>query len=652
VPKQVLTRSQSDAKGFQQLLDKLPAGAYLCDADGLITYFNAHAVELWGRAPTLNDSIDRFCGSFRLFTVDGQSIAHDECWMALALKTGKEYNGHEIVIERPDGVRRTALAHASPFYDDAGRLEGAVNILVDITDRKGAERTNALLGAIVESSDDAIVSKSLDGVIQTWNAGAERIFGYSADEAIGRHITLIIPPDMHDEEQVILSRLRRGERIEHYETTRVAKDGRRLDISATISPIVDSAGRIIGASKIGRDITLRKKSEAELVALKNQLQEANHRKDEFLAMLAHELRNPLAAICNSLQLLRLDDSLGPSVDRIRGIMEQQSAHMVRLVDDLLDASRISRGQIELRRETIDLASVVANAVQAARPLIDRAGHRLAISVPSQPLLLEADSVRLAQVVGNLLCNAAKYTPRGGQICLIGRRVEDGVELLVRDTGAGIDADLLPRIFDMFMQIESSKPHSLGGLGLGLALARKIVELHDGRIEAISPGIGQGSEFRVWLPASLLRRQASSSAITPAANGPATSARRILVVDDMNDALFILSSLLKKLGHEVETARDAVSAMEAVRRLRPEIVFSDIAMPGVDGYELARRLRQMPESAGVTLVALTGYGQKSDRQRAADAGFDHHLVKPVGIGDLRELLTSANRSLSTKLKPHA
>ena len=326
--------------------------------------------------------------------------------------------------------------------------------------------------------------------------------------------------------------------------------------------------------------------------------------------------------------------------------------MVRLVDDLLDASRISRGQIELRRETIDLASVVANAVQTARPLIDQAEHRLAISVPSEPLLLEADSVRLAQVVGNLLCNAAKYTPRGGQIWLIGRRVEDGVELLVRDTGAGIDADLLPRIFDMFMQIESSKPHSLGGLGLGLALARKIVELHDGRIEAISPGIGQGSEFHVWLPASLLRRQPSSSAITPATDGPAASARRILVVDDMNDALFILSSLLKKLGHEVETARDAVSAMEAVRRLRPEIVFSDIAMPGVDGYELARRLRQMHESAGVTLVALTGYGQESDRQRAADAGFDHHLVKPVGIGDLRELLSCANRSLSpTPVRDH-
>jgi PAS domain S-box-containing protein len=639
MPTKLLAAILNHEDRFQRLLDNLPAGAYLCDADGLITYFNEHAAQVWGRAPKLNDSTDRFCGSFRLYSSDGRAIPHDECWMALALQTGKEYNGQEIIIERPDGARCTVLAHARPFYDDAGRLEGAVNVLVDITDRKVAERASAILGTIVESSDDAIVSKTLDGVIQSWNAGAERLFGYSADEAIGQSITLIIPPDKHDEEQFILSRLRQGERIEHYETVRLAKDGRPIEISVTISPIRDSAGRIIGASKIARDVSVRKQNEAALVALKNALQDADRRKDEFLAMLAHELRNPLAAVCNSLQLLGLDDSLSPSVVKIRAIMEQQSKQMVRLVDDLMDASRISRAKIELRRETVDLASVVASAVQTARPLMDDAGHQLAISLPSKPVMLEGDPVRLAQVIGNILCNAAKYTPPGGQIWLAGRRAVGGVELSVRDTGVGIDAEKIPRVFDLFMQIDSSNSKAHGGLGLGLALAKQLVELHGGRIEAISPGVGQGSEFRVWLPGSGLRRQLRDSGISPAVHGrKSLTPRRILVVDDTNAAAFVLSSLLQKLGHHVETARDAKSAIDAACRQRPDVVFSDILMPDFDGYQLAQRLRQMPEMTGVMLVALTGCGQESDRRQAIDAGFDHHLTKPVSIDDLQDLLS--------------
>jgi PAS domain S-box-containing protein len=559
--------------------------------------------------------------------------------MALALKTGRDYYGQEIVIERPDGDRRTVLAHASPFYDEGGQLEGAVNILVDITDRKTAEKANAFLGAIVETSDDAIVSKTLQGVIQSWNAGAERLFGYAAAEAIGRPITLIIPPDKHDEEQFILSQLCQGERIEHYETTRITKDGRRINISVSISPIRDASGRIIGASKIARDITARKQNEAALVALKNALQDADRRKDEFLAMLAHELRNPLAAISNSLQLLSLNDNLSPSVGKIRQIMEQQSQQMIRLVDDLLDASRISRGKIELRCETVDLASVVASAVQTARPLIDDAGHQLAISLPPRPLFFDADPVRLAQVLGNLLCNAAKYTPRGGQIWLSGRRAVDGIQLSMRDDGAGIEPELLPRVFDMFMQIETSKSRSHGGLGLGLALAKNLVELHGGRIEANSPGVGQGSEFTIWLPGSRLRHRRAPEAAP--AQRQIVSSRRILVVDDMNAAAFVLSSLLKKLGHHVETAKDARSAITAARLLGPDLVFSDIAMPELDGYELARRLRKMPELAGTTLVALTGCDQESDRRQAVEAGFDYYLVKPVSIGDLQDVLKSAD-----------
>ena len=637
-PHAVLRSSQLES--LQGLLAKLPVGAYLCDSNGLITYFNDHAVRVWGRAPALNNPVDRFCGSFKLYSVDGKPIAHDQCWMALALNTGKEYNGQEIVIECPDGARRTVLAHANPIYDEAGNLRGAVNVLVDVSDRNRVEEVNAVLSAIVDSADDAIVSKTLDGVIRSWNTGAERLFGYSAAEAIGRSITLIIPPEMLDEEHVILSRLRRGERIEHYETIRVSKDGRRINISLTISPIRDSTGRIIGASKIARDITARKQSEAALVALKNQLQQADQRKDEFLAMLSHELRNPLAVIGNTLQLLRLDDGLSPSVEKLREIMEQQNNHLARLVEDLLDASRITRGSIELRCETVDLATVVANAVQTSRPLIDDAGHQLALALPPTPVILNADPVRMTQVLGNLLTNAAKYTPPGGQIWLTAQRKDAGVQLSVRDTGLGIPADMLPHIFEMFEQVKSSLSRARGGMGLGLALAKKLVELHGGRIEVHSAGLGKGSEFVVWLPTAAASAKLPAAPSAPELNRRSAAApRNVLVVDDMRAAAFVLSSLLAKLGHHVETARNAAAALDAIVQRQPDVVISDIEMPDINGYELARRLRRMPEMDSVVLVALTGYGQEQDRQKAAEAGFDYHLVKPVSLNALQNLMGS-------------
>ena len=493
-------------------------------------------------------------------------------------------------------------------------------------------------GSIVESSEDAIISKSLDGIIQSWNSGAERLFGYTSDEAIGQSIKLIIPPELIHEEQMILLRPCRGERIEHFETIRVAKDGRRLEISVTISPVQDATGRIVGASKIARDITARKKNEAALVALKDAIEDADLRKNEFLATLAHELRNPLAAVCNSLQLLALDDSLSPTVVQIREIMDQQSRQMVRLVDDLLDASRISRGQIELRREVIELASVVGVAVQTARSYVDKAKHRLAITLPARPVILNVDPIRLAQVLGNLLWNAAKYTPPGGQIWLAAQVVNDGVKLSVRDTGIGINADVLPRIFDMFMRVDTSKAHAIGGLGVGLALARKLIDMHDGRIEVVSEGEGKGSEFVVWLPASCLCKQSPATEPREAhKSGVRSAPLRILVVDDTFSAAFVLSRLLEKLGHEVETAVDAMAAIEVVVKSKPDVVFSDIGMPGINGYELARRLKKMPEMDGAMLVALTGYGQDSDRLDSDLAGFDRHLVKPVSMQALRDLL---------------
>lgn len=627
------------------LYDSLPAAAYICDADGLITYYNHYAEVVWGRAPRLNDPTDRFCGSFRLFSAAGDPIPHDECWMALALKNGREYQGQEIVIERQDGVRLTALAHAKPLRDEAGRVIGAVNVVIDITGRKRAEESQAYLAAIVESSDQAIISKSLDGVIQSWNAGAERLFGYTAEEVIGKPVTIVIPLDRRHEEDDILSRLRRGERIEHYETVRRTKDGRLIDVSLTISPVRDSSGRLIAASKIAHDITARKLADRQLREMKDllasqlvEVQESDRRKEEFLATLAHELRNPLAPIGNSLHILRLSGDLSPSAERIRDIIERQFNHMVRLVDDLLEVSRITRGKIELRRERVDLAAIVRGAVETSTPLIESFGHQLAISLPTEPVFLDADPIRLAQVLSNLLNNAAKYTEKGGQIWLQARSEGSEVVLVVKDNGVGIPPEMLARVFEMFSQVDRTLQRSQGGLGIGLTLARKLVELHGGRLTAHSAGVGQGSEFVICLP--LVPPQLPDAPLIADSNVVVTAIRRrILVVDDAQAAAFTLSKLLEKLGHTVVTATDGAAALQTVLNEHPDVVISDIGMPTMDGYQLARIVRSNPALADTVLVALSGYGQESDRRQAMEAGFDRHLVKPVSVAALRDVLAS-------------
>ena len=614
---------------LHHLLDALPVAAYTCDQEGLITYFNRSAEQIWGRRPKLNDPIDRFCGSFKLFAPDGSPIRHDECWMAKALMSAKSYNREQIVIRRPDGSQVTALAHANPLHDDAGRLVGAVNILVDVSDEKDAENAQAFLGAIVESSEDAIVSKTLQGKILTWNTGAQRLFEYTAEEAIGQPITLIIPTERHAEEETILRRLRGGERIEHFETVRVAKSGREIDISLSVSPVRDRTGKVIAAAKVARDITAQKRNEAAL-------READRRKDEFLAILAHELRNPLAPISNSLHILRLCGELSPAMEQIRGIMERQVNHLVRLVDDLLEASRIKHDKIELRKEHIELAGVLCSAIETSRPIIDAAGHQLAIALPAEVVLLNADPVRISQVVSNLLNNAAKYTPDGGQIWLTAKAEGGEAVISVRDTGIGIPPAALTKVFDMYAQADESLERSQGGLGIGLTLAKHLIELHDGRIEAMSAGVGKGSEFIVHLP---LAAESPEATATSLALGCALPVRRILIADDRRDAVFVLGQLLEKMRQDVQIVHSAAAALELARAEPPDVLISDIAMPGMDGYELAQRVRQEPAFRDVTLVALSGYGNLADRERAKRAGFDFHLIKPVSWDALERLLGS-------------
>jgi len=355
-----------------------------------------------------------------------------------------------------------------------------------------SEELRNRLAAIVESSDDAIISKSTDGTIESWNRAAELLYGYTAAEAIGRSITMVIPKELHAEEAMLLDRLRRGERVEHYETVRLAKGGKRMHVSLTISPIRDASGRIVGASKIARDITARKQAE-------EALREADRRKDDFLAMLAHELRNPLAPIRASVELLCLEGITPEHAARARSIIERQVNHMVRLVDDLLEVSRISRGKIELQKEPVDLSAAVLSAIETSRPAIEAGKHRFTLALADEALVVEGDYVRLSQIILNLLNNAAKFTDPGGTISLSVRRDGPHAVVAVQDSGAGIAPDMLERVFEMFVQGHRPGSDSKSGLGIGLALARNLAMLHGGELNAASEGVGKGATFSLRLP---------------------------------------------------------------------------------------------------------------------------------------------------------
>ena len=678
----------------------------------------------------------------------------------------------------------------------------------------------ALLAAIVQSSDDAIVSKTLDGTILSWNAGAVRIFGYQPEEVIGKPITIVIPPDLHEEEQRILDKLRRGERIDHFDTVRVAKDGRRIAISLTVSPVRNARGVIVAASKVARDVSGRKRAEhalreserrlaAEAQALtrlselstrlwrsrnlndgleemlaaaiellgadqgnlqllneagdtlrivaqrgfdpdvldlfgevpvtdetacaralrsgerviiddvesedsfapyrpiarasgfravissplsgadamrlgvistyfraahrpqpqelgrlalylrqasdfierckldqtlrqsEEALREADRRKDEFLAVLAHELRNPLAPIRYALATARQSALSSEQRRRAEEVVERQVAHMTRLLDDLLDVSRITRGALELKKSAIELSEVIAAAVETARPLIDSKRHRLSLDLPRHAVRLEADAIRLAQVFSNLLINAAKYTDPGGHIELRATSQPHQLSITVRDNGIGIPPELMPRLFTLFSQVHTAAGRKQDGLGVGLSLVRGLVALHGGTVEARSEGAGRGSEFTVHLPPCA--PGAGTCALEAAAVMPtAARALKILVVDDSRDAADICAALLELSGHSVRTAYSARGALQVAEAFEPQVMLLDIGLPDMDGYQLARSIRAAPWGYSACLVAVTGWGQERDRRRAAEVGFDHHLTKPVPA----EALDSLLRSLGT------
>jgi len=575
--------------------------------------------------------------------------------------------------------RRWIHAEYSPTSDASGAVDGWVACVLDVTDRKGAEQRvavahtalarlfelsvmpggeeamPALLQAVIDTAVD--VSDAHMGTLHLYDQATESLhivahrgfqppfLAYIATvhdspsascEAMKRRASVIV-------EDVSTSPLFVGPAMAVMEaagvravqaTPMMSREGRLLGVFSTYwraphPPVHDALGPLEIIARQAADMIEHRQQE-------ERLREANRRKDEFLAMLGHELRNPLAPILTATDLMKLRGD--GTTERERDIIERQAKYLVRLVDDLLDVARITRGTIELRKERVDLAEVVAKAIEIASPLLEQRLHRLSVQVSRNDLIVTVDPGRMTQVIGNLLTNAARYTDPGGEIRVIGRVIDDVVTLCVQDTGIGISSAMLPRVFDLFVQEKQALDRPRGGLGLGLAIVRNLVELHRGSVAARSEGIGKGSEFVISLPRSREDSESGRLASVPRHEKPSKSGgARILVVDDNEDGAKTLAAVLEELGHDVRIANEGHAALRVVEGFTPALALLDIGLPVMDGYELARRLREQPRLAGVRLVAMTGYGQESDRRRSSEAGFEAHLVKPVDLGILQDVV---------------
>jgi len=502
------------------------------------------------------------------------------------------------------------------------------------------------LAAIVESSDDAILSKTLEGIITSWNKGAEHIFGYTAEEIIGLPMTTLFPPDRMEEEPHILARISRGERVDHFETVRVAKDGRLVEISATISPVRDSAGRIIGASKIARDITQQKRTERELRvardaadAAKQTAEAANRAKDHFLSVLSHELRTPLTPVLAALSFIEADPKLSANemrhhLDMIRRNVETEA----RLVDDLLDVTRISQGKLRLQMETVNAHASIRNVIAMLHSEIDAKGLELTLGLRAKDFQIRADSGRFQQILLNLLSNAIKFTPQHGTISIHTANEVNHHELLridISDTGIGIDSETLPRLFKPFEQGERTVTRQFGGLGLGLSIVRQLIEMHNGSISASSDGPGKGAKFSLKIGTAVAEQPKS----TAGANAPCEAPDkmigcRILLVEDHDDTRQMLSMLLSNFGCKVTAVPSVQQAVDLASAQDFDLLVSDIGLPDGSGMDVMRQIRIRQNIPG---IALSGFGQDEDVERSRQAGFDHHLVKPINFQKLREVM---------------
>ena len=542
----------------------------------------------------------------------------------------------DLPLESKNGQRREVEVVANLYAED-GQSVIQANIR-DITERKQAaynlEVSEARYRRLFETAQDAILILDANtGKIFDANPFIKEMLGYSQEELVGKELWQIGLFRDQAESRAAFGELQAQGYIRYENLPLQTKQGQRIDVEF-VSNVYQVDRRQVIQCNI-RDITERSRLERQTHEQAEALAELHHRKDEFLAMLSHELRNPLSAIFNALHILRLEDTENPIQRKAKIVLERQVGQLAHLIDDLLDVSRVITGRIQLHQERLEMRCIVERALESVRSLIEQRKHEVSVSLPAEPVWLQGDSTRLEQVVVNLLNNAAKYTDEGGQIWITVEQERGEVVVRVRDTGEGIAPEVMPRIFDLFTQAVRTLDRSQGGLGIGLSLVQKLVELHGGTVEAHSAGLGQGSEFIVRLPA-LSSAEESITARTETAKRPAQTSR-VLVVDDNMDAADMLVMMLQMFGHEVQAAYTGQTALERAVEYKPDVVLLDIGLPDINGYEVARHLRQQPQTKDVRLIAMTGYGQDSDRQRSEEAGCEHHLVKPVDPQKLQDLL---------------
>jgi PAS domain S-box-containing protein len=608
--------------------------------DGIIQSWNPAAERLFGYTP---------------FEAVGRPVTmlipirqlEEEPKILARVRNGERIEHYETVRRRKDGKLIEVSLTVSPLRDAAGQVMGASTIVRDVSDRRRGDEATRYLAAIVESSNDAIISKNLDGVIQTWNGAAERLFGYSATEAIGQPVLMLIPEGRRDEEPAILTRLRRGERIENYETIRRRKDGMLVEVSLTVSPIRDGRGEIIGASKIVRDISMQKQAHRELNEAHAKAVAANRAKDDFLAALSHELRTPLNPVLliasEAAANASLPDAVRADFEAIRTNVELEA----RLIDDLLDLSKIANGKLQLKMGTHDLRDILRQAVETVGADAEAKQQMVTVSPGTTPLAVSGDPVRLQQVLWNVLKNAVKFTPAKGRITISTRinTLRSCAVIEIADTGVGIAPDELEKIFDAFAQAKgtSNNIHRFGGLGLGLTISRMITELHRGTIRARSEGPGTGATFVVELPLARIDdgmqrfgAEDGSADEHGTAKQPSLSKLRVLLIEDHAPSRQALSRLLTRRGYDVVSAGSMEEARRIIARERLAFAISDIGLPDGDGVELIRELKT---KYGLSSIALTGYGMDDDIIRCREAGAVAHLTKPVSSAALEQALSS-------------
>jgi PAS domain S-box-containing protein len=631
-------RLRESEERFRLLVESVKDYAiFMLDPHGIVSSWNAGAEQIKGfRA-------DEIIGKHfsRFYPPEAIATGFPETELKTAAAVGRFEDENWRI--RKDGSRFWANVVITALRDPTGRLKGFAKVTRDLTERRAMEEAlrsrEKYLRALMQSAHDAIIAANSRGAIVSWNSAAASMFGYNEAEALGQPLEIIMPQRFHEAHRKGMERLRQtGESRLIGKTVELVgrhKNGTEFSIELSLATWHTDEGDFY--SGIIRDIAERK--QLERAKLQSEvLADLNRRKDEFLAMLSHELRNPLAPISTTVQLLRQKKDDETAWQQAMPILERQVSHLTRLVDDLLDVSRISTGRIRLQLSPIDLRRVAQRAVDAVHSLIRQRSHEFSLALPDGHVLIHADPVRIEQVIVNLLTNAAKYTNLGGKIRLAVESSGDEAVVRVTDTGVGISPELLPNVFDLFTQADRSLDRSQGGLGVGLTIVQRIAELHGGKAEAHSAGPGRGSEFVVRLPLT-----APPAGETPVSSKSAVAVDpkplNVLVVDDNKDAANSLALLLRQAGHDTLTAYSGASALALASENVPDVVLLDLGMPELDGYDVARLIRKKRPLKHVRLIALTGYGRDDDRQRSQEAGFDAHLVKPVEPQKLRDLLAT-------------